>query len=124
MQVERYGWLAIVVLLGALVAAVDFRPRMLGFALLLLLVMRPLAVRLGLGNLPMPETPWRGVAWFTARGVAPLYCLALAIEHGLGLSLARELAGVTVAVVVISIIATAISALPLSRASPGAVDPR
>ena len=124
MQVERYAWLAIIVLLGALVAAVDFRPRMLGFALLLLLVVRPLAVRLGLGNLPMGESAWRGVAWFTARGVAPLYCLALAIQHGLGLSLARELAGVTVAVVVISIIATAISALPLSRASPGAVDPR
>jgi sodium/hydrogen antiporter len=121
-QVERCAWLAILVLLGALVTVVDFRPRMLVFAVVVLLVMRPVAVRLGLGGLDMPEAQWRGVVWFTARSMAPLYCLAFAIDHGLSQAFARELAGITLVVVVTSILASAIAALPLSKASPGAVD--
>jgi len=123
-QVERYAWLIILVLLGTLVASVEFKPRMLVFALLLLLAIRPLAVRLGLGGLALPESQWRGVAWFTARGVGSVYCLAFAINHGLNPTFARELAGATLVVVISSIIASAVSGLPLSRASPGAVDPR
>jgi hypothetical protein len=70
----------------------------------------------------MPETQWRSVAWFTARGVASLYCLAFSINHGLSAPYGRQLAGATLVVVVTSIIATAISGLPLSRPSPGTVD--
>jgi hypothetical protein len=66
----------------------------------------------------MPETQWRGVAWFTARGVASLYCLAFSINHGLSAPFARQLAGVTLVVMVTSIIANAISGLPLSRPTP------
>jgi NhaP-type Na+/H+ or K+/H+ antiporter len=95
---------------------------MLVFAAVLILVIRPLAVRLWLGGVSMPEAQWRGVAWFTARGVASLYCLAFAINHGLSAPYARQLAGVTLVVVVTSIIASAISALPLSRPSAGTVD--
>lgn len=121
-QIERYSWLAILVLLGTLVASVEYKWWMLVFAVLLILVIRPLAVRLGLGGVAMPEAQWRSVAWFTARGVASLYCLAFAINHGLSAPYARQLAGVTLVVVVTSIIATAISGLPLSRHSPGTVD--
>lgn len=123
-QLERYAWLAILVLLGALIGSVEFKSRMLVFAAILLLFIRPLAVRLGLGGLAMPEPQWRGVAWFTSRGIAPMYCLAFAINQGLSQSFARELAGVTLVVVISSILASAASALPLSRASPGAVNPR
>jgi NhaP-type Na+/H+ or K+/H+ antiporter len=123
-QIERYAWLAVLVLLGSLIASVEFKPRMLVFAVVLLFLIRPLAVRLGLGGIAMPEAQWRGVAWFTARGVASLYCLVFAINHGLGQPFARQLAGVTLVVVVSSIIASAVTALPISRASPGAVDPR
>jgi sodium/hydrogen antiporter len=121
-RIERYGWLAIVVLLGALVASIEYKWWMLVFAAALIFIIRPLAVRLGLGGLSMPEAHWRGVAWFTARGVASLYCLAFSINHGLSAPYARQLAGVTLVVVVSSIIASAISGLPLSRPSPGTVD--
>ena len=121
-RVERFAWLIILVLLGTLVGSVELRPAMLGFALLLLLLIRPLAVRLGLGGLSITELQWRGIAWFSARGVASLYCLTFAINHGLSGPFARELAGATLVVVVISIIASGYSGLPLSRASPGAVD--
>jgi sodium/hydrogen antiporter len=121
-RIERYTWLVIIVLLGTLVASVEFKPRMLVFAAVLLLLVRPLAVRLGLGGMAMPEAQWRGVAWYTARGIASLYCVAFAINHGLSAPYARQLAGITLVVMVSSIIATGVSGLPLSRASPGTVD--
>jgi sodium/hydrogen antiporter len=121
-RIERYTWLVIIVLLGTLVASVEFKSRMLVFAVLLILLLRPLAVRLGLGGVAMPEAQWRGVAWFAARGVASLYCLAFSLNHGLSAPYARELAGITLVVMVSSIIASAISGLPLSRATPDTVD--
>jgi len=121
-QIERYSWLAIVVLMGTLVANAEYKWWMLVFAAVLMLVIRPLAVRLGLRGVAMPEAQWRSVAWFTARGIASLYCLAFSINHGLSAPYARQLAGVTLVVVVTSIIATTISGLPLSRPSPGTVD--
>lgn len=121
-RIERCAWLSVIVLLGSLVASVEFRARMLVFAALLLLLIRPLAVRLGLGGVAVPESHWRGIAWFSPRGVATLYCLALAIDRGLSAPFARELAGITLVVMVSSIIASGISGLPLSRASPGTVD--
>lgn len=121
-RMERYAWLVIVVLLGTLAASMDYRWWMLAFAAVLIFVIRPLAVRLGLGGVSMPDAQWRGVAWFTARGVASVYCLAFSINHGLSTPYARQLAGVTLVVVVTSLLASAISGIPLSRPSPGTVD--
>jgi sodium/hydrogen antiporter len=121
-RIERYAWLVIVVLLGTLVASIEYKWWMLVYAAALILIIRPLAVRLGLGGMPMPELQWRGVAWFTARGVASLYCLTFSINHGLSAPYARQLAGVTLVVVVTSIIASAFSGLPLSRPSANTVD--
>jgi NhaP-type Na+/H+ or K+/H+ antiporter len=121
-RIERYSWLVIVVLLGALVASIEYKWWMLVFAVILILIIRPLAVRLALGGVTLPEAQWRSVAGFTARGIASLYCLAFSINHGLGAPYARLLAGVTLVVVVTSIIASTISGLPLSRPSPGTVD--
>ncbi|MDB6156399.1 MAG: sodium/hydrogen exchanger family protein [Gammaproteobacteria bacterium] len=121
-RIERYCWLVIVVLVGALVASIEYKWWMLVFAGILILIIRPLAVRLALGGMAMPEAQWRSVAGFTARGIASLYCLAFSINHGLGAPYARLLAGVTLVVVVTSIIASTISGLPLSRPSPGTVD--
>jgi NhaP-type Na+/H+ or K+/H+ antiporter len=121
-RIERYSWLLIAVLLGTLVASIEYKWWMLVFAAVLILIIRPFAVRLALGGVVMPETQWRGVAWFTARGVASLYCLTFSINHGLSAPYARQLAGVTLVVVVTSIIASAVSGLPLSRPSAGTVD--
>ncbi|HKT71798.1 MAG TPA: hypothetical protein VJQ47_02845 [Steroidobacteraceae bacterium] len=119
---ERVTWLGVIVLVGALLGNVEFHARMLVFALLLLLLLRPLAVRLGLGQVAMSAAQWRTVAWCCSRGVAPVYCLAFALNHGLSAPFARELTGATLVVVVTSVIASAIAALPLSRPSPGTVD--
>lgn len=121
-RIERYAWLVIVVLLGTLLASIDYKWWMLVFAVMLILVIRPLGVRLGLGGVALPEAQWRGIAWFTARGVASLYCLAFAINHGLSAPFARQLTGVTLVVVVTSILMSTMSGIALSRPSPGTVD--
>ncbi len=121
-RIERYTWLVVLVLLGTLVASIDYKWWMLAFAAVLILLIRPLAVRLGLGGISMPDAQWRGVAWFTARGVASLYCLAFSINHGLSAPFSRQLAGATLVVMVTSIIVSAISGLPLSRPTPNTVD--
>ena len=122
---SRDPWLLLLpgfLLVGALLGNVEFHARLLVFALLLLLLLRPLAVRLGLGQVAMSPTQWRTVAWCCSRGVAPVYCLSFALNHGLAAPFARELTGATLVVVVTSVIASAIAALPLSRPSPGTVD--
>jgi NhaP-type Na+/H+ or K+/H+ antiporter len=121
-RMERCSWLVIIVLLGTLLGSIEYKWWMLVFAGLLILVIRPLGVRLALGGMAMPEVQWRSIVWFTARGVASLYCLAFSINHGLSAPYARQLAGVTLVVVVTSMIASTISGLPLSRPSPGTVD--
>jgi hypothetical protein len=110
------------VLLGTLIAGVDFRVRMLVFALVLLLFIRPVAVRLGLGSSAVPETQWRGVAWFPARGVACLYCLSFALNQGLSAPFARQLTGAALLVAICSVLASVVSGIQLGRASPGTVD--
>jgi sodium/hydrogen antiporter len=121
-RVERLASVLVMVLLGTLVAGVAFRLRIVLFALVLLALLRPLAVRCGLGGLAVPTTQRRALEWFGARGVASVYCLALAINHGLAAPFARDLADITLGVVVTSIVFSAVSALSLRRASPGTVD--
>jgi sodium/hydrogen antiporter len=121
-RVERLATVVVMVLVGALIASVDFYLRAVLFALALMLFLRPLAVRLGLGGLALTAGQRRPLEWFGARGAASVYCLAIAINHGLGTPVARELAAITLVFIVTSIVFSAVSALSLRRASPGAVD--
>jgi NhaP-type Na+/H+ or K+/H+ antiporter len=118
-RLERLAAVLVMVLLGALLSGVDFRLRMVIFALVLLAGLRPLAVRLGLGGLALPAGQRRPLEWFGARGAASLYCLGLAINHGLGGPFARELASTALVVVVTSIVFSAVSAISLGKPSPG-----
>jgi hypothetical protein len=86
------------------------------------MVIRPLAVRLGLGSLAVSAGHWRGLVRFSGHGVASLYCLALAVNHGLSAQFARQLGGIAVVAVAGSIIVGVIWALPLRRETPGTVD--
>jgi NhaP-type Na+/H+ or K+/H+ antiporter len=118
-RVERFAAVLVMVLLGALLSGGDFRLRMVVFALVLLAGLRPLAVRLGLGGLALPAAQRRPLEWFGARGAASLYCLGLAINHGLGGPFPHELAATTLVVVVTSIVFSAVSAYLPGKASPG-----
>jgi NhaP-type Na+/H+ or K+/H+ antiporter len=117
-RIERAAALCVVVLLGAMGSEMDFRFRVFAFAALLLAVVRPIAVRLGLGATTANR---KQLEWIGVRGTASMYCLAFAMNHGLGRGFGHQLVGITLLVVAGSIIAHGLSAAPVQTASPGAL---
>jgi sodium/hydrogen antiporter len=109
LRVEHLAELAMVIVLGVLLANSGMRPAMFLFALLLLLVARPLAVRVGLARLQMPEGARRLVEWFGVRGIASVYYLMHSINEGLSAPFARELTAIVLAVLVTSIVIHSLS---------------
>ena len=82
-RAERGATVVVMVLLGTLLGAGDFTPRAVLYAAVLLILVRPFAVRLGLGQPAVTSAQRRMVELFAARGPAALYCLALVPGHDL-----------------------------------------
>jgi NhaP-type Na+/H+ or K+/H+ antiporter len=80
---------------------------------LLLLAIRPLAVLVGVGRLPVEPSQRRLIAWFGIRGIGSLYYLTYAIEHGVAEPLAGQLAAITLAVIASSVVVHGVSVTPL-----------
>ena len=112
-RIERIGEVAAVVLLGAMLWAVDWSLVTWWFIPLLFLVIRPLAVAIGLGGSRMARTQRRLIAWFGVRGIGSLYYLGYAINHGLDQAIANNFVALTLTAVVASIVAHGISVTPL-----------
>jgi NhaP-type Na+/H+ or K+/H+ antiporter len=114
-QLERIGEVAVVVLLGALLPWRALPAEALWFVPLLFLVIRPLAVWLGLLGWRMPGPQRRLMGWFGVRGVSSIYYLAYAASHGLGGALSELFAALTLATVAASIVIHGISVTPLMK---------
>jgi NhaP-type Na+/H+ or K+/H+ antiporter len=119
-QIDRIGEVAAVVLLGVMLWTVDWSLVTWWFVPVLFLVIRPLAVALGLAGSRTPRTQRRLIAWFGVRGIGSLYYLAYAMNHGLDPAVANTLVALTLAVVVASIVAHGISVTPLMARYGGA----
>jgi NhaP-type Na+/H+ or K+/H+ antiporter len=115
-QLERIGEVAVVVAIGGLLWAVEWQPAAWWLVPLLLLVIRPLSVALGLAGSGTTRSRRWLLGWFGIRGIGSLYYLAYAINHGLEPALARQLAGLTLSVVVASIVLHGVSVTPLMAA--------
>jgi NhaP-type Na+/H+ or K+/H+ antiporter len=119
--VEKFGELAVILLLGSMLTLDGLSVPGLagwGLALLLVLVIRPLAVNLSLLGSPMERPGERAfVAWFGVRGVGTLYYVAIAAAAGSPLAGSdRELIVWTaIACVIVSIVVHGITAGPLNR---------
>jgi NhaP-type Na+/H+ or K+/H+ antiporter len=114
-QLERLAEVAVVLVVGALLAVVDFRAEVLWFVPLLLFVIRPLAVAGGLPGAPVQRSQRRLIAWFGIRGIGSVYYLMYAITHGLQPVIAERLLSLTLAVVVASMVLHGVSVTPLMR---------
>ena len=114
-RVERLAALAMIVVLGALLTVSSVHSSLVLFALLVLVAVRPVAARLGLGRAGADELDRQLIAWFGIRGVASLYYAMLAIGEGLGTSVAAQLTAVTLVVLATSIALHALTALPLGK---------
>jgi sodium/hydrogen antiporter len=119
-RAERGATVLVMVLLGTLLGAADLTPRTALYAAALLILARPLAVRLGLGRPVVTPAQRHPIELFAARGPAALYCLVLAAGHDLPPGFGRELTSTALVVIVASVISGALSALAAGKPSPGA----
>jgi NhaP-type Na+/H+ or K+/H+ antiporter len=117
--VEKFGELAVILLLGSMLTLSGLgAPGLSGWLLVpvLLVAIRPAAVAISMvrGRLPGPERAF--VAWFGVRGIGSLYYAAVAVGAG---TLSGEETEVVVwtaiACVVVSILVHGATATPLAR---------
>ena len=114
-QLESFVEVGMVLAVGVLLASVHFHRDVLWFIPLLFLVIRPLAVYIGLLGTPVRGAQRRLMGWFGIRGIGSLYYLLYAISHDIEKALAQRLLTITLAVVVASVIAHGISVTPLMQ---------
>jgi NhaP-type Na+/H+ or K+/H+ antiporter len=112
-RLERIGEVAIVVIIGALVSTTPIPAELVWFAPLLFLVIRPVAVAVGLIGSGTSRPLLALIGWFGIRGIGSLYYLAFAIVHGVGGEAGTRLIGITLWIVTISIVVHGISVTPL-----------
>lgn len=114
-QLESIAEIAIVMVLGVLLASVQFRLEVLWFVPLLFLVVRPVSVYVGLLGVDVRVSQRRLMAWLGIRGIGSLYYLLYAVNHKIESALAQQLLSITTAVVVASIFLHGLSVTPLLR---------
>lgn len=119
-QLERIVEVAVVVLLGSMISTQSFTFEVMWFCVLLFVVIRPIAVALGLIGSRTPATQLRLLAWFGIRGLGSFYYLMYAINHGLPDKEAGEFVNVVFGVIATSIVVHGISATPLMERYYGA----
>jgi NhaP-type Na+/H+ or K+/H+ antiporter len=116
-QLERLGEMAVVLVLGAMLADIEAPGPGLWMAAGLFFVIRPLATIVTLFRIPLSRAQRAFVAWFGVRGVGSVYYLTYALAHGVSAAPARILADITLVVVTASIVLHGVSVTPLMRRS-------
>ncbi len=117
-QLERLGELAVVVVVGSMLARIESIGPGLWLAVILFVVIRPLSTTLSLLATRLTGAQRAFIAWFGVRGVGSIYYLAYALSHGVDGPLARQLVDLTLVVVATSIVVHGVSVTPLMRLYP------
>jgi NhaP-type Na+/H+ or K+/H+ antiporter len=114
-QIERIGEVAAVVAIGMLLWAVEWHHASWAFVAVLLLVIRPLAVAIGLRGSRTSTSQRVLIGWFGIRGIGSLYYLAYAMSHGLPAGTAATVVALVLSTVVVSIVVHGVSVTPLMK---------
>ena len=114
-QLERLGELAVVLVVGAMLAHIEAWGPGILLALGLFVAIRPMATLLALVRTQLTRRQRGFIAWFGIRGVGSMYYLAYALAHGLSGPTARMLADTTLVVVAASIVFHGVSVTPLMQ---------
>lgn len=116
-QIERLAMMILLLLFGgALVSGLFSSMRWLdvGVALVILLIVRPLAGLVGLYGLPAARTEKLTLAFFGIRGVGSIYYLAYGLNH-IGGAEAERLWSVVGLVILFSIVLHGLTVTPIMR---------
>jgi NhaP-type Na+/H+ or K+/H+ antiporter len=109
------GEVAVVLIVGAMLTIVGVPPAVAWLAPLLFLVIRPVAVVIGLAGAGVSRIEVALTSWFGIRGIGSVYYLSYAITHGLDPELARTIASLVLAVIAVSVVVHGVSVSPLMR---------
>jgi NhaP-type Na+/H+ or K+/H+ antiporter len=112
-QLERIGEVALMVLVGVLLALLGIGWEGILLALLLLFVVRPASVLLLTAGTRSSTAQRMLLSWFGIRGIGSLYYLFYALTHGLEPALGEQLARLVLAAVALSAVLHGVSATPL-----------
>jgi NhaP-type Na+/H+ or K+/H+ antiporter len=115
-QLERIAEVAIVLVAGAMLAFIRLPLESAWFIALLFLLVRPLAVWLGLLGAHIRRDQRLLLSWFGIRGIGSIYYLMFAVNNGVPRELAEYLLALTLTVVTASIVLHGISVTPLMNA--------
>jgi NhaP-type Na+/H+ or K+/H+ antiporter len=117
--VEKFGELAVILLIGSMVGIAGLKaPGLSGWLLVpvLLVVIRPLAVGVSLVRSGLPAAERGFIAWFGVRGVGSLYYASVAAAAGVLPAAETEVVVWTaLACVMVSIVVHGLTATPVSR---------
>jgi sodium/hydrogen antiporter len=118
-QLERILEAAVVVLLGAVLTTEFWAPEVLWLAPLLFLVVRPLAVVVGLLGKGTSRSQEALMGWFGIRGIGSIYYLTYALGYGIPEGLADHLTALVLSLVALSIVVHGVSVTPLMKRYEG-----
>lgn len=112
-QLERLGELALVLLVAGTLTRARLAWDALWFAPLLFLVVRPVAVAVGLLGAGATRLQVGFLGWFGIRGIGSVYYLTYAIHHGLPAAQAERISGLVLTTIAASILVHGVSVTPL-----------
>jgi NhaP-type Na+/H+ or K+/H+ antiporter len=112
-SLERMGELIVVLVLGVCMSTLELDPQGMLLALLLFVVIRPVATFLGLIGCHYTLRELRLISWFGIRGAGSFYYLMYVISAGVPAAVAGKLLTLVLTVVSISVVVHGISATPL-----------
>lgn len=115
-QLERIGELLMVLLVGCLLWTVTLSVGAFLVAIALQVLVRPIAVWIGLLGLEMERPQRRLTAWLGIRGVGSLFYFSYAVGHGLDRTLVEPIAATLLLTVALSIGLHGLTVTPLMRA--------
>ena len=114
-HLERLGEVIVVLMVGALLSPATVSIEAVLFALVLFVVIRPVAVLLGLAGDRMTGPDRRLTAWFGIRGIGSIYYLTYAIGQGLPGELSQRLVTLTLTAIAASTVLHGVSVTPLMQ---------
>ncbi|MEI7443588.1 MAG: cation:proton antiporter [Burkholderiales bacterium] len=114
-QLEKLAELALVLLVGAMLAYAPLRVEALWFVPLVLLLLRPLSALPVLVGEGLDPPQRRMIAWFGIRGIGSVFYLLLVLRHDVGAATAELLTSLVLWTVAASIVVHGVTAHPLMR---------
>ena len=114
-QLERIGAVALVILVGALLHRAEWSLEAFAFVAAVILVVRPLAVWVGMARSSTSGLQRELIAWFGVRGIGSVYYLMFAETHDLYDGFTERLLGLVLTTIAVSIVVHGISVTPVMK---------